>query len=1051
MAQAPIITFYSYKGGTGRSMGLANTAWILASNGMRVLALDWDLEAPGLHRFFHPFLPDKNLSFSDGVIDLMWDFVTAAADPEAEHATGWHEKLAVIPPYVMSVEYPFPKRGTIDLVPAGRQNHLYAKTVTSFDWTNFYENLGGGGFLEALKRSMRADYDYVLIDSRTGLSDTAGICTVQLPDILVDCFSLSTQAIDGAAAVATSVHRQRGAQQLRIFPIPMRVEDGEQDKLDASRDYARAQFGPFLSHIPDPERYWGEVEVPYRRYYAYEEILATIGDRPQQVGTILAVTERIVGYLTADEVTRLGSPVPEQERRRLLALFQRGRTSEHGRADRQVAGSPRVFISFAYDSAEQFEAIRDLWYLLRGRGVDARLDLAPGQRDQDWPGWQADQVRQAQVVLVVASPGYRQSQAIDTDPIGDAYRADPRRFIAVVLPRGSAADVPEFLERDEAEVVSVTALTADGIEPVVRRIERLVPAPLSDQRLPESSWYKQLRKRSVDLAVASAADDLGRVVFREWQAYLRASGQLDPFPLPVRWSSSTKQTAAVAPPQSPISGTVAELGDAFMSLPRGRMVLLGAPGSGKTTAVVQLALSLLDQREVGSATPIPVLTSPASWNPDAESLDVWMARRLRVAYGLAGDTSDRLIRTGMIMPVLDSLDELPGSTWLSATSELERHSVSATFVVTARMDEYEQEVRTTGRAISGATVLVLEPLDLADAIAYLSASAVSDDHRWQKFFTEAGGHPDAPALRALRTPQYLWLARERYRSPLTDPTELLRLPNRTAVERDLVGTLFASYERAPSTSNLGPSNSADKARRWLTFIARYLRARHSDALAVWELPEALPTVERAALFGLAGLPLVAGAVALGYFLASLVTVTSRLSLLLGLSFAIAVLANAVARAAVPPQSRSRSWRILPGPRSPDKADPRGVLRASRRAALTALLAAGMAGGAAVATVLAHRKSGWLAPGLTGAALTAVETAVPLLWLSVWIRYVITKIWLGSRGLLPLRLVVFLEGARRQGLLRRTGAVYRFRYAALQDLFAGDSSQAARRLGSSRHH
>jgi MinD-like ATPase involved in chromosome partitioning or flagellar assembly len=57
-----IITFYSYKGGTGRTMALANAAWVLASNGKRVLMIDWDLEAPGLHRYFHPFLTDKRLA-----------------------------------------------------------------------------------------------------------------------------------------------------------------------------------------------------------------------------------------------------------------------------------------------------------------------------------------------------------------------------------------------------------------------------------------------------------------------------------------------------------------------------------------------------------------------------------------------------------------------------------------------------------------------------------------------------------------------------------------------------------------------------------------------------------------------------------------------------------------------------------------------------------------------------------------------------------------------------------------------------------------------------
>ena len=43
------ITFYSYKGGTGRSLALANAARYLARLEFKVVALDFDLEAPGLH------------------------------------------------------------------------------------------------------------------------------------------------------------------------------------------------------------------------------------------------------------------------------------------------------------------------------------------------------------------------------------------------------------------------------------------------------------------------------------------------------------------------------------------------------------------------------------------------------------------------------------------------------------------------------------------------------------------------------------------------------------------------------------------------------------------------------------------------------------------------------------------------------------------------------------------------------------------------------------------------------------------------------------------
>src|SRR5262245_15866916 len=50
-----IVTFYSYKGGVGRSMALANIAVLLARRGLKVLTVDWDLEAPGLERYFADF------------------------------------------------------------------------------------------------------------------------------------------------------------------------------------------------------------------------------------------------------------------------------------------------------------------------------------------------------------------------------------------------------------------------------------------------------------------------------------------------------------------------------------------------------------------------------------------------------------------------------------------------------------------------------------------------------------------------------------------------------------------------------------------------------------------------------------------------------------------------------------------------------------------------------------------------------------------------------------------------------------------------------------
>src|SRR5262245_9101716 len=145
-----IVTFYSYKGGTGRSMAVANVAWVLALNGYRVLVVDWDLEAPGIHRYFHPFLEDKELQATPGLLDMLEKIAAEAAASE--------EPLPLdqvdITDYIEPLEWPrsapnrlswksFGPRARIDLLPAGRQGPAYSRKLNTFNWIDFYERLGG--------------------------------------------------------------------------------------------------------------------------------------------------------------------------------------------------------------------------------------------------------------------------------------------------------------------------------------------------------------------------------------------------------------------------------------------------------------------------------------------------------------------------------------------------------------------------------------------------------------------------------------------------------------------------------------------------------------------------------------------------------------------------------------------------------------------------------------------------------------------------------------------------------------------------------------------
>jgi hypothetical protein len=302
-----IVTFYSYKGGTGRTMAVANIAWILASSGKRVLAVDWDLESPGLHRFFHPFLDQSMISSTPGVVEIINDYALAAVNP-GPRPEDWYLEHAQVLRQAVSLDWKdFPKGACLDFLSAGRQNRDYSSALFSLDWDNFYDRLGGGFFFKAMRDDMKKSYDYVLIDSRTGLSDVADICTIELPDTLVVCYTLNDQSMEGGASVARQINGRYRDRHIRVLPVAMRIENAEKEKLDSGRMLARMKFEGFPAGFTKEQHthYWATIEVPYLPFYAFEETLATFGDQPGTTNSLLAAYERLTGAITAGEVSAM--------------------------------------------------------------------------------------------------------------------------------------------------------------------------------------------------------------------------------------------------------------------------------------------------------------------------------------------------------------------------------------------------------------------------------------------------------------------------------------------------------------------------------------------------------------------------------------------------------------------------------------------------------------------------------------------------------------------------------------------------------------------------
>lgn len=228
-----VITFYSFKGGVGRTMALANVALELARTGRRVLMVDFDLEAPGLDTF-DVLKPERPMP---GIVD----FVTSYRQ------TG-------IAPNVCDYIYE-PKTletsGGVWVMPTGKQDEKYAEQLYSIDWQQLYSQQDGYLLFEDLKEQWRQKVkpDYVLIDSRTGHTDVGGICTRQLPDAVAMLFFPNEQNRRGIEVIVRNIRKE---QQESKRPIEMYFIGANVPELDDEESILKDRLNHFRRTIDYP-------------------------------------------------------------------------------------------------------------------------------------------------------------------------------------------------------------------------------------------------------------------------------------------------------------------------------------------------------------------------------------------------------------------------------------------------------------------------------------------------------------------------------------------------------------------------------------------------------------------------------------------------------------------------------------------------------------------------------------------------------------------------------------------------------------------------------
>jgi cellulose biosynthesis protein BcsQ len=230
-----VVTFYSFKGGVGRSTALGFVANILATRGHRVVMIDFDLEAPGLS-LMHPspslypssslfpsstlYPAGKTATESYGVLDYIHQrYLT----PE--------ENLPEISECIRQID--IPTRGELYLVPAGEYNEDYIHRLADLDIrvlfqrdTNPFHQL-----LNDVKSYL--DPDIILIDARTGFTEMGAVALFDQADLGIICFSPTSQSFAGLQWVVKAASKQRsyrGIPDLRFLltPVPPVAQSQQQ-------------------------------------------------------------------------------------------------------------------------------------------------------------------------------------------------------------------------------------------------------------------------------------------------------------------------------------------------------------------------------------------------------------------------------------------------------------------------------------------------------------------------------------------------------------------------------------------------------------------------------------------------------------------------------------------------------------------------------------------------------------------------------------------------------------------------------------------------------
>ncbi|WP_157463572.1 KGGVGR-motif variant AAA ATPase [Deinococcus pimensis] len=194
-----IVTFYSLKGGVGRTTSLSRTALILANQGYRVVCVDGDLEAPGLSDVFDVAAPIAN---DKGLLPLLVSL--EVGDISGEELLSHFNKVGNLDLYVL---------------PAGNLTSEYARALRWVDVETWYSGeRNPARILNKMIAESPLKPDVIIWDARTGISQTSAPFLFSESDVAIICFNPNLQAKAGNALISRGMATTKNYRGLNVEP-----------------------------------------------------------------------------------------------------------------------------------------------------------------------------------------------------------------------------------------------------------------------------------------------------------------------------------------------------------------------------------------------------------------------------------------------------------------------------------------------------------------------------------------------------------------------------------------------------------------------------------------------------------------------------------------------------------------------------------------------------------------------------------------------------------------------------------------------------------------